>query len=86
MIETSLIGVDFASRELALKQKKKHHENILPFVTTYHPAAKTLKQIVMEKWSLIQNQPLRSAIYKKPPIISYRRGKSLKDTLVRAKI
>ena len=31
----------------------------------------------MHKWSLIQNQPLLRTIFKKPPIISYKRGKSL---------
>ena len=39
----------------------------------------------MQQWSLIQNQPLLKTISKPPPIISYKRGKSLKDILVRAK-
>ena len=58
----------------------------MPFVTTYHPGVKSLKQILMQHWSLIQNQPLLKTIYKTPPIISYKRGKSLKDILVRAKL
>ena len=87
IIERSLSGVTFASRQSALAQKtKKGHERLLPFVTTYHPAVKNLKQILMEHWSLIQNQPLLKTIFEKPPIISYKKGKSLKDTLVTAKI
>ena len=87
IIERSLSGVTFASRQSALAQKKKKgHERLLPFVTTYHPAVKHLKQILMEHWSLVQNQPLLKTIFEKPPIISYKKGKSLKDTLVRAKI
>ena len=39
-----------------------------------------------EHWSLIRNQPLLKTIFTKPPIISYKKGKSLKDMLVRAKI
>ena len=39
-----------------------------------------------KKWKLIQNQPLLHQIFKEPPIISYKEGKSLKDMLVRAKI
>ena len=54
------------------------NERLLPFVTTYQPAVKNLEQILMEQRSLIQNQPLLKTIYKKPPIISYKRGKSLK--------
>ena len=38
-----------------------------------------LNKILMSKWHLIQDQPLLREIYKEPPIISYKRGKSLKD-------
>ena len=81
--------MNFAGRKSALKQNKKTHKKILPFVTTYNPSVSSvrdLKQILMANWSLIQNQPLLKKIYTKPPIISYKRGKSLKDTLVRAKL
>ena len=84
--ERSLSGVNFATRPSALTQKKKANERILPFVTTYHPAVNNLKQTLMEQWNLIQNQPLLKTIFLKLPIISYTRGKSLKDTLFRSKI
>ena len=61
----------------------------MPFVTTYHPSVRNLKNILMQNWNLIQNQPLLKNIFKDPPIISYnmyKRGQSLKDMLVRAKI
>ena len=35
----------------------------------------------MANWSLVENQPLVKKIFKRPPIISYKRGKSLKDML-----
>ena len=38
----------------------------------------------MGKWHLIQNQPYLRNIFKEPPLISYRKGKSLYDILVRA--
>jgi len=44
------------------------------------------ENILMEKWHPIQNQPLLREIYKDPPLISYRKGKSLKDMLVKAKL
>ena len=58
----------------------------LPFVTTYHPALQNLKNILMSKWHLIQDQPPPREIYNEPPIISYKRAKSLGDILVRAKL
>ena len=70
----------------AFTQKKKAKERILPFVTSCHPAVSNLKQILMEQWSFIENQPSLKTIYLKPPTILYKRGKYLKDTLVRSKI
>ena len=63
----------------ALKTKKKTNKRILPFETN-------LKTILMNKWYLIERQPLLKEIFKEPPIISYKKGKFLKDILVRAKL
>ena len=40
----------------------------MPFVTVYHPAVKNLKQILMERWSMIHNQPLLKTMFAKPPM------------------
>ena len=43
--------------------------------------------ILLSKWHLIENHPLLREKYREPPLISmYRRGKSLTDILVRAKL
>ena len=87
LIEKTLSEVFFAGRRSALKKQSKQTKGkTMPFVTTYHPELKNLKQILMHKWSLIQNQPVLKTIYTTPPIICYKNGKSLKDTLVRAKL
>jgi len=85
-LERILSEVSFAGRQSALKQKKKTHEQILPFVATYHPGVKNLRNTLMHKCSLIENQPVLRTIFKKPSIIEYKRGKSLKDMLLRAKL
>ena len=35
----------------------------LPFVTEYRPSVPDLKNILMSKWHLIENQPLLREIY-----------------------
>ena len=86
-VEKHLSEVNFADRKKALEQRNKNaSKKILPFVTQYHPALPNLKNILMGKWHLIQNQPYVRNIFKEPPLISYRKGKSLKDTQVRAKL
>ena len=75
LIESTLSEVSFAGRQSALKKQTKQTKGkIMPFVTTYHPGVKILKQILMQKWSLIQTQPLLETIYTTPPIISYKKG------------
>ena len=86
LIETTILEVKFEGRKLALRPKQKESKRILPFVTTYQLSVPNLKQILMKKWHLIEQQPLLSEIYRDPPLISYKRGRSLKDILVKAKL
>ena len=84
--EKILSEVKFSERPSALQNKQKTHKGILPFVTEYRPSVSNLKNILMAKWHLIQSQPMHREIFKDPPILSYRKGRSLKDILVRAKL
>ena len=85
LINNTLSEVKF-QRTQALLQRNKTKKRILPFISQYHPAVPNLKEILTRKWYLIQQQPLLNQIFKEPPIISYRKGRSLKDILVRAKM
>ena len=87
IVAKHLSETKFSDREMSLAQKDKTaQKKILPFVTQYHPALPNLKDALMGKWHLIDNQPQLRNIFKEPPIISYRKGKSLKDILVKAKL
>ena len=86
LVNKTLSDVNFTGREAALQQKIITRKQIPPFVTQYHPAVPNLKKILMNKWHHIENQPLLRTIYKEPPLASYKRGKSLTDILVRAKL
>ena len=86
-VEKHLSEVKFSERETSLTNRNKTaRKKILPFVTQYHPALPNLKEILMGKWHFIQNQPQLRNIFKEPPLLSYRKGKSLKDILVKAKL
>ena len=54
MIHTSLSEVHFKNRKSALQQKPKSRKQILPFVTTFHPSVRNLKNILMCNWDLIK--------------------------------
>ena len=85
LIQETLSEVKFENRNAALTQKPNENKRILPFVTQYQPSVPNLKQILIKNWHLIE-QPRLKEIFKEPPIISYTRGRSLKDILVRAKL
>ena len=86
LLENTISEIKFSERMSALQNKQKTRKRILPFVTEYRPSVPNLKNILMSKWHLIENQPLLREIYKDPPLLSYRKGRSLKDVLVRAKL
>ena len=86
VIDKQLSEVKHHERMSALQNKTKTHKKISPFVTEYRPSVPNRKKIIMHKWYLIENQPLLRETFKDPPIISYKRGKSLQDILVRAKL
>ena len=62
-------------------QQQKGKRNIA-FRDTVPALSVYFKRSFNEKLDLIQNQPLLRQIFKEPPIISYKKGKSLKDMLV----
>ena len=60
--------------------------NRVLFVITYHPALSNLSNNVREHWTTIQKTPELCKIFKEPPVLAFRKPKSLKDILVRANI
>ena len=58
IVEKHLSEIKFSDREMSLAQKNKTaRKKILPFVTQYHMALSNLKDTLMGKWHLIDNQP-----------------------------
>ena len=86
LAENILAKVKFSSQNQALQNKTKKYRNVLPFITNFNPAMPNLKKILMKHWHLITESNRLGQIYSEPPIVTYRKDKSLKDLLVRAKI
>ena len=69
--------IHFENRKEALQQRPSRGKPIFPFDMQYQPSVPSLKNILMKHcWQLIENQPLLRQIYKEPPIIWYKRGRS----------
>ena len=76
---------NFSREELLTYREKKCNKRV-PFVLTYHPAFNQLSQIIRENWKEIEKHPKLSIIFPEPPILAFRKPKSLKDRLVRAEL
>ena len=81
-LEKGQSEANFEDRRRALLQKEKENKRMLPFVTQYQPSVPNLKQILLDKWHLIEENPALKEIYKGKPLISYRKGRSLKKRRV----
>ena len=66
--QTSLATCDTATpwKAALLKQNNKEEKEILLFVTQYKPLVSIIKEALMKKCNLIQNQPLPCQSFKEP--------------------
>ena len=84
LVNKVLAEVKLTNRISAFEQRPlRVQSGLMPFATQYNPSVPNVKSILMRKWHLIQNRPLVGEIYREPPFISYSKGKSLKDILVK---
>ena len=84
--EDILAEIKFSMRNTALQNKPKTSKKIIPFVTTFNPATPNLKKILIKHLHLIAGNHNLAQIFKNPPMVAYRKDKSLKNYLVRARI
>ena len=84
LVNKVLAEVKLTKRRLAFEQKAPRVQSeLMPSATQYNRSIPHVKSVLMSKWHSIQNRPLLREIYREPPFISYSKGKSLKDILVK---
>ena len=72
--------------EILNKPKDKIKEKRLVLNVTYHPAFSKLKKVMSNIHILLTPDQEHNRVFKEVPIIGFRRAKSLKNLLVRAKV
>ncbi len=76
----------YTSAPLNVIKYSRRPSNIRDQTYIYVTRKRKRRQILMQHWHLIQQQPLLRRIFKDSPIVSYKKGRSIKDILVRAKL
>ena len=74
------------TRYLSCGRESAEVGTILPFVLTYHPDLPKVRDIVDKNWSSIESSDELKDIYQSKPVMAFRRSKSLRDFLVRARL
>ena len=75
------------SREDALKRVHREKEQQRCFVTEYHPSLPPLSRLLRKHWSVMVERDARlGQVFPKPSRVAYRRGSSLRELLVRARM
>ncbi|XP_041435406.1 uncharacterized protein LOC121399279 [Xenopus laevis] len=69
-------------RAALLQPKQKQGEtDRLTFVSTYDKRSKKVEKIVKQYWPLLQTDAIFGKVFSNPPRFSYKKGKSIRDTL-----
>jgi hypothetical protein len=61
-------------------------ENLVPLFLTYHPSLEKIAGIVRHHWKEIEKSETLAKLFPEPPVVAFRRPKSIKDILVRAAV
>ena len=71
----------------ALKKVEKSRVSDRPvFVVTFDPRLPRLSTILNKHWQTMVQDPHLKEVFPKPPLVSYRRQKNIRETLIRAKV
>jgi hypothetical protein len=74
------------NRNDPLEYKEKNINKRVPLVLTYHPSLEKIAGIVRHHWKEIEKSETLAKLFPEPPVVAFRRPKSIKDTLVRAAV
>jgi hypothetical protein len=69
-----------------MEYKEKKINKRVPLVLTYHPSLEKISGIVHHHWKEIEKSETLAKMLPEPPVVAFRRLKSIKDTLVRAAV
>ena len=71
-------------RQSALQTSQRDNNDRIPFTLTFHPHNHAVKSIILKNFKLLQNDPDTGRIFSQPPLISFKRDKSIGNFLVRS--
>ena len=80
-------ALEYNTQDELLSMQTTHKTNNRPiFPITYNNNTKYIAHILRKHWTLIQNDPKLQIFWPEPPVVAYKKNKTLKHTLVSTKL
>jgi hypothetical protein len=79
-IESGFSKASEINRNKLLEYKEKKFNKWVPLVLTYHPSLEKISGIVRHHWKEIEKSETLAKLFPEPPIVAFRRPKSIKNT------
>jgi hypothetical protein len=86
VIESGFSKASEINRNDLLEYKEKKINKQVLLVLTYHPSLEKIAGIVRHHWKEIEKGETLAKLFPEPPVVAFRRPKSIKGTLVRAAV
>ena len=86
MVRNQILAARKFSKDDLLKKEKQPPKDRITFDITYHPLLRGVKDILGKLQLLLEWDSGHQKVFSDTPMVGFRKGKSLKDLLVRAKL
>ena len=78
--------VQNVNRESALEPSASDNEEWIPFTLTFHPSNLAARNVVLGNFNILQSDPETAPIFPNPPLVSFKRDRNLRNSLVRSSL
>ena len=78
--------VQNVNRESALEPSASDNEERIPFTLTFHPNNLAARNAVLRNFKILQSDPETAPIFPNPPLVSFKRDRNLRNSLVRSSL
>ena len=85
-LDKALNRVQNVNRESALEPSASDNEERIPFTLTFHPNNLAARNAVLRNFKILQSDPETAPIFPNPPLVSFKRDRNPRDSLVRSSL
>ena len=85
-LSKALNRVQNVNRESALEPSASDNEERIPFTLTFHPNNLAARNVVLRNFKILQSDPETAPIFPNPPLVSFKRDRNLRNSLVRSSL